>query len=71
MKDKRNLCHRQVKRIARLCLIFIENVTNNIGQMVINYVYDSTNSISCIDTNDLKIYIDKFYLLLKNYYNMI
>ena len=43
--------------------------TTNISHNTIQYVDDSTNIISCTNTNDLQTYIDIFFSILEGYYN--
>ena len=43
---------------------------HDIDHIIINYVDDSTNIISTTNMQKLKQYIDKYYILLENYYNI-
>ena len=42
----------------------------DIDHIIINYIDDSTNIISSKDTQILQQYINKYYILLDNYYNI-
>lgn len=42
----------------------------NVDHSIVNYVDDSTNLISSEDIISLKLYLDNYYILLENFYNI-
>ena len=45
-------------------------IVNNIKHTTVNYVDDSTSTISSKSASDLQTYLNHFYKLLESYYNI-